>query len=150
MSSYNVLPMSSYNVLPMSDYTGTPRVGRAALPRWGEPSSASRMVGAAFHRRPPPAARRDASPHPCMGGPRSVAAVVRWFQRLVKLFTIHCHLFVEIEGRIAREPLPNRAPPLLVKRRFFAICNFSRGGFSSSNSVQTPVFIGRKKYLTFF
>ena len=32
----------------------------------------------------------------------------------------------------------------------FAFCNFSRGVFPSADSVQTPCFIGRKKYLTFF
>ena len=46
------------------------------------------------------------------GGPRSVAAVVRWFQRLVKLFTIHCNLFVEKIGRTSRRNLSGIASAL--------------------------------------
>ena len=53
----------------------------ATAPRWwGEASRrAVKMVGDGVP--PPSAARRDASPYPCMGGPRSRAAD-NWESRL--------------------------------------------------------------------
>ena len=53
-------------------------------------------------------------------------------------------------GAVAPEPLRNRTPPTLVKRRFFAffVCKAVPG--NASDIVRTPVFIGRGRKVRFF